>query len=159
MADTLIFKLSGLKQLIVRPVSAVRKYTNPEQDPLAAGREQQVNFVLDPSFQRDGERIRVRARLLNVASGETVWTYECEEQYCANLFVMQDTISAKVVKALSMQLTGADRARMNKHGTESREAYLHYLSGRNSAEKQTGESYQKAVEHYKQALDLDPNYA
>src|SRR5262249_20742679 len=159
MADTLIFKLSGLKQLIVRPMSAVRKYTNSEQDPLAAGREQQVNFVLDPSLQRDGERILVRARLLNIASGETVWRYECEEQYCANLFVMQDTISAKVVNALSLQLTGADRARMNRHGTENREAYLHYLIGRNYAEKRTEESYRKAIEHYKQALDLDPNYA
>ena len=159
MADTLIFRLSGLKQLIVRPVSAVRKYTNPEQDPLAVGREQQVNFVLDPSFQRDGERIRVRARLLNVATGETVWTYECEEQYCSNLFVMQDAISAKVVNALSLQLTGADRVRMNRHGTENREAYLLCLRGRYHVDKRSPEEAEKGIEYFQQAIKLDPNYA
>ena len=42
LADTLITKLGGLRQLIVRPTSAVRKYNHPEQDPLVAGREQGV---------------------------------------------------------------------------------------------------------------------
>src|SRR5262249_48736035 len=46
IADSLILKLSGVKEIIVRPLSATRKYTSPEQDPLAAGREQQVDYVL-----------------------------------------------------------------------------------------------------------------
>ena len=70
LADTLITKLGGLRQLIVRPTSAVRKYTNAEQDPLAAGREQQVQAVLDANLQRMGDKVRVTARLLNVSDGE-----------------------------------------------------------------------------------------
>lgn len=159
LADTLIFKLSGLQQLLVRPTSAVRKYTDPEQDPLAAGREQQVQLVLDPSFQRDGERIKVRARLLNVADGKTLWAYECEEEYCANLFVMQDAISAKVVKELALHLTEAERARMTKHGTESREAYLLCLRGRYHVNRRSAEEAKKGIEYFQQAIQIDPDYA
>jgi DNA-binding winged helix-turn-helix (wHTH) protein/TolB-like protein len=87
-ADTLITKLGGLRQLIVRPTSAVRKYNHLEQDPLVAGREQQVEAVLDASLQRNGERIRVNVRLLKVGDGATLWTYQCDEEYCADIFVM-----------------------------------------------------------------------
>src|SRR5262249_46130400 len=67
MADALIGKLSKVKHLIVRPTSAVRKYTSAEQDPLAAGREQEVDAVVDANVQRLGDRISVTVRLLRVA--------------------------------------------------------------------------------------------
>ncbi len=159
LADTLITKLSGLRQLIVRPTSAVRKYNHPEQDPLAAGREQEVEAVLDASLQRNGERIRVNVRLLKVSDGATLWSYQCDELYCADVFAMQDVISEQVAAALTSELTGEERKRLRKHSTENRAAYLLYLKGRHFAEKRTGEAWQKAIEFYKQAIDLDPNYA
>ncbi len=67
MADTLITRLSGIRQLIVRPVSAVRKYTGAEQSAVEAGKEQRVDAVLESHFQRSGDRIRVTARLVRVA--------------------------------------------------------------------------------------------
>ena len=73
MADTLIMKLGGLRHLIVRPTSAVRKYINAEQDPLAAGREQQVEAVLDAHMQRVGDKLRVTVRQLNGKDGDTIW--------------------------------------------------------------------------------------
>jgi TolB-like protein/Tfp pilus assembly protein PilF len=158
-ADTLITKLGGLRQLIVRPTSAVRKYNSPEQDPLAAGREQQVEAVLDASLQRNGERIRVNVRLLKVGDGATLWSYQCDEEYCADIFVMQDTISEKVAAALTTELTGEERKRLQKHYTENRAAYDLYLKGRFFWEKRTAEALQKAIEHYQQALALDPNFA
>src|SRR5215210_97021 len=51
MADTLITKLGTLRSVTVRPISAVRRYTSLEQDPVAAGREIGVEAVLDGSIQ------------------------------------------------------------------------------------------------------------
>jgi DNA-binding winged helix-turn-helix (wHTH) protein/TolB-like protein/Tfp pilus assembly protein PilF len=158
MADTLIAKLSGLRQVIVRPTSAVRKYTALDQDPLAAGREQRVDAVLESSMHLAGEKLRVTVRLLDVRDGSSLWTYECAE-YCADIFAAQDAISRKVAEALAVQLTGAERGRLAKRYTEKKEAYLLYQQGRYFADKRTVESNQRAIEHYKQALDLDPNYA
>ena len=159
MADTLILKLSGLKQLSVRSINSVRKYANPDQDPLAAGREQKVDFVLDSSFQRDSDKIRVRSRLLNVADETAVWTYQCDEQYCENLFVMQDTISQKVMAALSLHLTGAERERLRKHYTENKKAYDLYLWGRHHLEKGNPKDSFTSIDYFQQAVRIDPNYA
>jgi len=159
MAETLIFKLSNLKQLSVRSINSVRKYANLGQDPLAAGREQRADFVLENSFQRDGDRIRVTSRLMNAVDETAVWTYQCDEQYCANLFVMQGAISEKVVAALSLHLTGPERERLRKHYTENREAYQLYLKGAHHLDKRTKEGFEKSIEYFQQAIRIDPNYA
>jgi DNA-binding winged helix-turn-helix (wHTH) protein/TolB-like protein len=159
MADTLIFKLSGLKQLNVRSINSVRKYINPDQDPLAAGREQKVDFVLDSIVQRDGEMIRVSTRLLNVADETTVWKYQCDEQYCANLFVMQDTISQKVAAALSLHLTAAEQERLRKHFTENKEALKLYFRGRHLVHTRRVPDIENAIPYFEQAIALDHDFA
>ncbi len=159
LADTLITKLGGLRQLIVRPTSAVRKYSSPQQDPLAAGREQQVEAVLDASLQRMGKRIRVTVRLLKVGDGATLWSYQCDEQYCADVFVMQDVISERVAAALTRELTGEEQQRLRKHYTENRVAYELYLKGRYFINKGWFGEVGKGIEAFQQAIATDPNYA
>jgi TolB-like protein/Tfp pilus assembly protein PilF len=156
MADTVVLKLSNLKEIIVRPV--VRKYTALDRDPLAAGREQSVDVVLDPSIQRSGERVRVSARLLRVSDGATLWTYKCE-QHCADLFEMQDAIAEKVADSLTLRLTGEEKKALAKRYTDNTDAYRLYLLGRLYAGKGTEEGFRKGVEHFNQALQIDPNYA
>jgi DNA-binding winged helix-turn-helix (wHTH) protein/TolB-like protein len=79
IADSVITKLSGTGKLIVRPTGAVSKYTALTIDPLAAGREQQVDAVLDASLWRSGEKLRVTVRLLRVRDEWPIWVYESEK--------------------------------------------------------------------------------
>src|ERR1044072_1089377 len=65
MADTLITRLSNIKQLSVRPTSAVLKYADTAEDPLTIGRELQVETILEGSIRRTADRVRVTVRLLN----------------------------------------------------------------------------------------------
>src|SRR5262249_40543634 len=95
MADALITKLSGLREVIVRPTTSVRKYADVEQDPVAAGRELQVESVLVGSTQRLGDRVRVTVQLVNVSDGHPRWAYKCDD-YCSDIFTAQDAISEKV---------------------------------------------------------------
>ncbi len=158
MADTLITKLSSLKQIIVRPTSAVRRYTALDQDPLAAGREQKVDAVLESSFQRLGEKIRVTVRLVNVSDGSALWAYQCDE-YCTDVFAAQDAITEKVARALMPELTGKERTLLAKRYTDKFEAYQLYVKGRYFWDKRTGEGMKKSIECFEQAIRLDPNYA
>jgi DNA-binding winged helix-turn-helix (wHTH) protein len=73
MADTLITKLSNVKEIIVRSTSAVRRYAKPDQDPVAVGREQGVDAVLDGSIQKSGGSIRVSVQLLRVKDAKLLW--------------------------------------------------------------------------------------
>jgi DNA-binding winged helix-turn-helix (wHTH) protein/tetratricopeptide (TPR) repeat protein len=158
MADALITKLSSLNQIIVRPTSAIRKYTALDQDPIAAGREQEVEAVLDASYQRTGEKIRVTVRLMDVRSGFARWIYKCDE-YCNDLFTAQDIISENVAGAMIRDLTGEERKRLTKHYTNNIAAHQLYITGRYFRDKWTRDATWKAVESFQQAIALDPNYA
>ena len=158
MADTLITKLSNLRQIIVRPTSAVRKYTAPDQDPIAAGREQRVDAVLEANFQKLGDKVRLTARLLNVQDGSSLWSYKCDE-YCTDIFALQDAISERVTAALALELTGEERKLLTKRYTENAEAYQLYLKGRYFLNKRTREGISKAFDYFKQTVELDPNDA
>jgi TolB-like protein/Tfp pilus assembly protein PilF len=158
MADTLITKLGNLRQIIVRPVSAVRKYAGLEQDPVAAGREQRVDAVLDGTLQKSGERIRVTVRLLSAADGQQLWADKFEEEF-TDIFSVEDSISERVAAALAVTLTGADKKQLTKRYTENAEAYQLYLKGRYYAGKYTPEGTKKAIAYFDKAIALDPNYA
>jgi DNA-binding winged helix-turn-helix (wHTH) protein/TolB-like protein/cytochrome c-type biogenesis protein CcmH/NrfG len=159
MADTLITKLSSVRQLIVRPTSAVLKYAGPDYDPLAAGREQWVDAVLEGTTQRAGDRIRVRVRLINVRDEVSLRTFQCDEHQCADIFAMQDAISEQVAEALMLTLTDRDRQRLAKHYTENRAAYQAYTKGVYFSNLRTSEGFKKALEYFQQATELDPHYA
>ncbi|PYS59608.1 MAG: hypothetical protein DMF74_20880 [Acidobacteria bacterium] len=158
MADTLITKLSNLRKIIVRPTGAVRKYMAPDQDPLAAGREQRVDAVLEGSIQRLGEKVRVTVRLLNVQDGSPLWAYKCDE-YCTDIFALEDAISERVAGALALELTSEERKLLTKRYTENVEAYQLYLKGRYFLNKRTAEGIRKGIEYFKEALALDQNDA
>jgi DNA-binding winged helix-turn-helix (wHTH) protein/TolB-like protein/Flp pilus assembly protein TadD len=158
MADSLILKLSDLGQVAVRPLSAVRQYTGLEQDAVAAGRELRVEAVLDGSIQQDGDRVRVKVRLLRVRDGATLWIYQCDE-YCHDIFAAQDAISTKVAGALAMELTGREREMLAKRYTASAPAYQAYVRGRYFWSKRTYASLQQAIEYFNEAIAMDPHYA
>ncbi|HEY7307221.1 MAG TPA: winged helix-turn-helix domain-containing protein [Bryobacteraceae bacterium] len=158
LADAVITRLSGAGKIIVRSTGSVSKYTASIQDPLVAGREQQVDTVLDASLWRSGEKVRVTARLLRVRDGMPLWTWQCEET-CTDVFTVQTLISEQVAGALMPQLTGAERARLTKHYTEDREANQLYLLGRYFWSKRIEEAVKKSIVYYNQAIEKDPNYA
>jgi DNA-binding winged helix-turn-helix (wHTH) protein/TolB-like protein/Flp pilus assembly protein TadD len=157
IADTLITRLGHLKQVMVRPTSAVRGYTGLDQDPIAAGREQRVDAVLDGSIQKSGERIRVTVRLMNVADGQQIWSDKFDEKF-TDIFVVQDSISRQVAEAI-VNLTGREKETLASRYTENFEAYQLYLKGRYFWNKVTEESLKKSVECFNQAIEKDQNYA
>jgi len=159
MADTLIMLLGNLHQIVVRPVSAVRKYADLHQDAVAAGRELSVESVLDGSMQKQGDRIRVTVRLLNVPDGSQLWADKFDEEF-TDIFGLQDTIAAKVADALALELSGSDRKLLARHYTENTEAYQLYLKGRFYwLGSKTEERMRKSVEYFNRAIEVDPNYA
>jgi serine/threonine-protein kinase len=158
MADTLIARLSNLKSLNVRPVSAIRKYMDLNQDAVAAGREQQVDAVLDGSIQKSENKIRVTVRLVRIADNQTLWTDQFDAQ-SADIFTVQDSISQRVANALAVRLSEEEKGRLARRQTENAEAYRLYLLGRYQLNKWTDDGFRRALDHFEQATKLDPNYA
>jgi TolB-like protein/Flp pilus assembly protein TadD len=158
MADSLITKLSNVREMVVRSLNSVRKYGGLEQDPLAAGRELQVNSVLEGNVQKSGDRIRVTARLIRVADGSSLWANTFDEKF-TDVFSVQDAISQKVADALALRLSGEENKRLTKRYTDNVEAYQLYLTGRYHWNRLTPPEIAKSIGFFKQAIDLDPTYA
>lgn len=154
MADALISKLSDSEEITVRPLSAIRRYDSPEQDSIAAGRELNVEAILEGSLQTSGDRIRVSARLFRVSDGKQLWASQFDEKF-TDIFAVQDSISERVATALRIRLTNNEK----KHDTDNVEAYQLYMKGRYHALRLTREETTKAISYFQQAIALDPNYA
>jgi len=158
MADTLISRLGNSREIVVRPISSVRKYGGLEQDAVQAGRALAVDSVLDGSIQRWGANIRVNVRLVKTADGTSLWAGTFDEKF-TDIFVVQDAIANKVAAALALRLGGEEQKHLTRRYTENVEAYQYYLKGRFHWNKRAPRDLQKAIEHFKQAITLDRAYA
>jgi TolB-like protein/DNA-binding winged helix-turn-helix (wHTH) protein len=158
LADALITRLSNFRRITVRPTSAVLKYSAPDQDVVAAGRDLGVEAVLDGRIQKAGERIRVTVQLVRVSDGAPIWAAKFEENF-TNIFRMQDSLSERVARELSPELTGEERALLTRRHTENPEAYEAYTKGRYWWNKRSGPAFRKATDYFNQAIALDGNYA
>lgn len=157
MADTLIARLSS-GEVIVRPISSVRRYGDLDQDPLQAGKELAVESVLDGTIQRWGDHIRVTVRLMNVLTGAALWTGSFNEKF-TDIFAVQDTIAERVAGALALQLNYEDRQRLTKRYTENTEAYELYVRGLYHVNKLTASDMQAGISYFHQAIAIDASYA
>jgi serine/threonine protein kinase/tetratricopeptide (TPR) repeat protein len=158
LADALITRLSQLRRFSVRPTSSVMRYQALDSDPLVAGRELDVGFVLDGRIQHAGERIRVTVQLLDVWSGSAVWAGQFDEEF-NDVLSLEDAITAQVAEAIVPHLTGEERRRLAKRSTDNPEAHEAYMRGRYYWSTFTEEGLAKALICYNQAVAHAPDYA
>jgi len=158
MADAVITRLSGVRQVIVRPTSAVLKYVGSQDDVLSIGREQRVDAVLEGKIQKAPGRVRVTVQLLQVADGRALWA-QTFDQPAEDLFAIQDAISIRVADALRVTLNPADRTRLAQRGTSHLDAYEAYVRGLYHANSFRAGSFADTVAEFRRAIAIDPTYA
>ncbi len=158
LADALITQLSNTGVIAVRPTSAIQQYTAAGRDPLAIGRQLGVEAVLDGRVQRSGDQLRLTVQLLRAGDGTPLWAESFDEQF-TNVFAVQKTVSAKIARALTLQLTAEQEQRLKKDYTANAEAFQAYLQGRYWWNRRNEGGLKKGIEFFQQALEKDPHYA
>ena len=93
------------------------------------------------------------------SDGVAIWGHTYDEHPAALLFDLQDRLAEQVVAALRIELAGPDLARLHVRYTSNPAAYDHYLRGRSLLVNYTEANMRSAIQHFEQALSLDPNYA
>jgi TolB-like protein/DNA-binding winged helix-turn-helix (wHTH) protein/Flp pilus assembly protein TadD len=162
LTDSLITELGSLKQIVVRPISAVRGFATTTEDSAELGRRLHVDAVLDGTIQEAAGRLRINARLISTATSEQIWAEKFDDHF-TNVFDVQDRISEQAAHALVATLTGhpADQpaTRLTKRYTEVPAAFDAYVKGRYHWNKRTEPDFRRAIEQFDRAIELDPNYA
>ncbi len=158
ITEGLINSLSKLHQLKVIARTTAFSYRGKEADPEIVGRTLKIDVVLTGKMIQQGDSLIVQAELVNAKDGTQIWG----EQYRRNpsdILMVQENIARQILERMSIRLTDEERKQVAKRYTENTEAYQLYAQGRALVEKRTSESFQEAERYFRQALDLDPNYA
>ncbi|MBA2737153.1 MAG: tetratricopeptide repeat protein, partial [Pyrinomonadaceae bacterium] len=163
LADAVITELAQLKSLIVRPSSVVAKYQGAEIDPREAGQELRVHAVLSAGFIRSGDKMRVTAQLLDVLTGEILWSDRIDAE-SGDILILQDTIAQQILDGLRLELSEKEQERLGRRPTENAPAYEEYLRGRDNFGRfifrtLAVEDCDAAIANFKHAIELDPHFA
>jgi serine/threonine protein kinase/Tfp pilus assembly protein PilF len=158
LADAVTMRLSNIGRFLVRPTSSVVNYIKGDVDPFAAGKELGVKFIVDGLIRHIENKIRVTVQLLDIDDGSTLWAATFDEDF-TDVLELEDLISERVTHSLLPKITGEEEQKLAKRGTDNPAAYEAYLQGRYFWNQFTPSALEQAIEHYRTAIELDPNYA
>jgi len=129
LADSVIGHLASLRQLIVRPTSAVSAFEAAPTDAIAAGKRLEVEAVLEGTLQKLEGTTRVRFQLTDVARGAILWSDEMDLPE-GRLFEIQDRIARTVVDRLRVELNPSEREALGKAQAVPDEVIEEYFAAR-----------------------------
>ena len=158
ITDDITNNLSRVSQLRVMSRSAVFRRRKDVFDPQVVGRELGAKAVLVGQISARPVGIGISVELVEVATGWQLWgeTFDFELK---DILEIQDAITRQLLVNLKLKLSGEEEQRITARYTENAEAYQAYLAGRYHWSRYTRTGIEKAIIHFRQALELDPNYA
>ncbi len=161
ISEDLITDLSKVAGLIVIARNSSFAYKGRAVDVRTVGRELGVQSVLEGSIRRAGNRVRITAQLIDATSGGHLWADRYDRDL-TDIFEVQDDVTHRIVDALKVTLTPAEKARPAGGGAAvNMEAYDLALRGREIllGPKKTRETFEKATALFHKAIETDPNFA
>ncbi|CAN5394608.1 serine/threonine-protein kinase [soil metagenome] len=163
LADAIITELAQIRSLIVRPSSVIAKYQGTDIEQREAGKELRVHAVLSAGFIRSGDRMRVTAQLLDVLTGEILWSDRVDAE-STDIFALQDMIAQKIVDGLKLELSDTEQEKLSRRPTDNIEAWEEFLRGRDNFGRfifrtLASEDCEAAIQNFKRAIELDTHFA
>lgn len=163
LADAVITELAQLRSLIVRPSSVIAKFQGKDFDPREAGQDLRVHAVLSAGFLRSGEKLRVTAQLIDVLTGDILWSDRIDAEG-NDILTLQDGIAQRILEGLRLELSDNEQERLGRRMTDNPEAWEEYLRGRDNFGRfifrtLAAEDCDAAIQNFKRAVELDPHFA
>jgi len=159
LTEELIHALSRLPGLQVVSRTSAFEFKGKEQNIRNIGEQLKVSTVVEGGVRKLGERVRVITSLVNVSDGYTLWSerFDCN---LTDIFDVQDNMARSIADHLKVELgSRAGSSGLVRRYTDNVQAYDLYLRGRFQWNKRSGEGFQKALEYFQRALELDADYA
>jgi len=163
MTEQLISNIAHIKELRVPARTTVMAYKNVAKDIKQISKELGVSHIVEGSVSRSGDRIRITASLIDVATGSPLWSKNYDRTM-DDVFAIQDEVSQAIATALQLELSTETLSRIKTPQPSSVEAYDLYLEARHSIRSRfmrthTEEDFQAALDMAMDAVRIDPDYA
>jgi TolB-like protein len=157
IADAIVTRLANVRSIRVRPTSATLPFEQSGVDPVQAGRQLQADHVLTGTVQQVEDAYRFNLQLVRVSDGMSIWGHQIDVSR-RSLLDVEDQVAPQVVAALQLQISTAERTRIDRRYTDNPEAYEAYLQGRALLANYSDSNLRQAMEHFERALRADPHY-
>ena len=158
MTESLINSLSRIPALSVKARSSVFRYKGKETDLRKIAGELNVQAILTGKVSQRGDQLILNLELVDGKTENVIWSEQYHRRQL-DLVSLQSEIARDVSNKLRAKLSGAEQNQIAKNYTANSEAYQLYLKGRFFLNKGTRDGQKKSVEYFKQAINLDPNFA
>ncbi|HEY8563528.1 MAG TPA: protein kinase [Pyrinomonadaceae bacterium] len=158
LADALTIRLSQMRKLVVRPTGSVLPIVASYKNPLKIGELLDVDYILEGRVSFADGRMRVAVQLLKISDNRILWAMRFDESE-RDVFVLQDSITEKVVSSLVPRLTESEQKRLRQRGTDSAAAFESYLRGRYELFRYEADGILRSIKHFEEAIRLDANFA
>jgi TolB-like protein/tetratricopeptide (TPR) repeat protein len=168
LSEELLNVLAKIRGLRVASRTSAFSFKGANVDIPTVAQKLNVATVLEGSVRKSGKRVRITAQLIQVASDSHLWS-ETYDRELDDIFAVQDDIAQSVVKELRTALMGetaaasataaADVRRAAAGRGDNPEAFQLYLQGKFFGERTTQADTDKAIELFRQALAIEPDFA
>ena len=160
ISEDIITDLSKIAGLMVIARNSSFAYKGRSVDVRTVGRELGVQSVLEGSIRRSGNRARITAQLIDATSGGHLWGARYDRDL-ADIFEVQDDVTRRIVDALKVTLSPAEKERLADTKTPNLTAYDYVLRGREFmlGNERSRETFEQATTYFKKALEHDPDYS
>jgi TolB-like protein/Tfp pilus assembly protein PilF len=158
ITDMLISELAQISALKVISRTSVMEYKGIHKSLTEIAEELDVDAIVEGTVFSNGEQVRISTQLIRAADDRHLWA-EKYEYDLKDIFNLQTEVAHAIAGAVEVQLTDHEEARLASVRIVDPEAYQLYLKGRYHWNKRVGEDYQKCVEYFNKAIDIDSNFA
>jgi len=169
LTDALITELSQIRALRVISRTSITKYKGEKKMSLPQiGRELNVDWIVEGTVQRSGDRVRITVQLIHAPADRHLWARSYDKARVDTLSIEQE-IAAGVAEEIAVQLSPREKARLREVQVTDPAVVEAYLKGKYQVEQVAGpwgpghalemaRGFTKALEYYRDALDRSPTY-
>ena len=158
ITEDIITDVSKIKGIKVIPRTDVLIFRSKEINTSQIADALQVNYILEGSVRKAGNKMRINAQLLDVGNGSHVWA-ERFDRNVDDIFELQNEIAQKIFQALKVSLTETEKETLQANPTDNLKAYDFFMRGRELVNRRGKNYNEEAIQMFEKAVSMDSNFA
>ena len=158
LTEDILTELSRFRELLVISRNTSSRYKGKAVEVKKIAKELAVHYLLEGSVRKAGNRVRVTVQLIDAETDRHIWADRYDREL-ADIFAIQDEVTASVVSTLPRRVEAARRERSANKPTENMAAYECVLTGKVLHHRSSKTDNEAALAMLERAIKLDPQYA
>ncbi len=158
LMESALNNLQKIEDLRVISRTSVEKYRHTNKSIPEIAEELNVNYLVEGSGQRIGDRVLLNIQLIEASTDKPIWVKQYNQKV-VDVFDLQNEVAKKIADAIKAKVTSAEMDQIDKKPTENIVAYDYYLQALTPYNTKTKEGLVEAISLFEKAIEQDPQFA